>query len=65
LEVEVVPEAMAENESVGAGRFGGRKLLAEAIHFVIWDREADHQFDWSLVSVKGIGREKRKGRFYS
>lgn len=52
LQVEVVPEAVAENEGVGFGGFGGAEDVAEAGEFFGGDGEADHLFNWGVVSPR-------------
>ena len=55
LEVKVVPEAVAEDEGVGAGWFGGREKLAEAVQFYFGNRKPDHHLDWAVMSAEGGG----------
>lgn len=42
LQVQVVPEAVAEDEGVGFAGFAGGEEGAEAVEFFGGDREADH-----------------------
>lgn len=51
LEVEVVPEAVTEDECVGTLGFLGGDEGAEAVKLVGWDGEADHHFDLNVMLV--------------
>ena len=46
LQVEVVPQAVAEDEGVRFGGLAGAEEGSEAVEFFGGDGEADHLFDW-------------------
>ena len=50
MKVEVIPEAVAENEGVGFGGFGITEEAVEAGEFFGGDGEADHLFDWEMLA---------------
>ena len=51
MEVEVIPEAVAKDEGVGAGGFGEGKEFTKSREFIVGDGEADHQFNWWVTLV--------------
>lgn len=59
LQVEVVPEAVAEDEGVGAFGLGGGELGAEAGELFGGDGEADDLLDWRRWLVV-LGKRVRR-----
>lgn len=61
LQVEIVPEAVAQDEGVRAGGLGGWELGAEAGELVGGDGEFDHLFDCRGLRIsRGIDVGKRE-----
>ena len=61
MQVEVVPETVPEDESVGAGRFGTGEEGPETGELLIGDGIADHLLDCN-VSILKYEEDKRAWR---
>lgn len=57
LEVEIVPEAVAVDEGVGASGLLGGQETAQTVELVVRDGEADHLFDLDEMVNCGSSRK--------